>query len=129
MTWQAYADLNGPTGEVSVTLGQFSPGQAVLANFETVTLTRVDVQEAVQTAAPNPLRLPADMAEALYKSLDRIFGNHHDQGALDATRAALAKEQARVDHVLTAFLPHAVVPPVESLARPAQVPGPGSADS
>lgn len=100
MTWQGYADLDGQPGYVRVTLGQFGPNRAILVNFPTPILTTVERDEGTQTEAQNPLQLPLEMAEVLYKALDRIFGNHQETGVTDVLTDVLKKEQARVDFVL-----------------------------
>lgn len=101
MSWQGYADLDGQNpGYVRVTLGQFGPNEAILAEFPTPTLRRVDRTPDTRTESSQPLQLPVDLAETLYKALDRIFGDHHEEGVTDVLREVLKKEQARVDFAL-----------------------------
>lgn len=100
--WQAYAEID--INSVKVTLGQFGPNQALLANFEPVSLTSHEIPEGQSLPVEKPLVVQVDMAQALYLALDRIFGTHEETGVSDVLRETLQKEQARVDKVLDRFL-------------------------
>lgn len=99
--WQGYADLTGPPGYVRVTLGQFSQHEALVLDWDAPVAHRMAREESTRIDAAHPLELDTELAEALYKALDRIFGNHHEEGVTDVLREALTHERARVDQVLS----------------------------
>ena len=100
--WQAYAEID--FNAVKVTLGQFGPNRANIANFEPITMTTHELTEGAAVEVSKPLVVQADMAQALYLALDRIFGNHEETGVSDVLRESLQKERSRVDLILDRFL-------------------------
>lgn len=104
-SWKAYAGVDHFGRDVNLHIyadhadGQHYDSVSTLSTVGATVNTLVRTEQAVEPTGA--IKVPLGMAEAAYKALDRVFGQHHDQ---DTLQASLKKEQERVDLVMARLL-------------------------
>ena len=102
--WRAHAQPSAFARDVELNIGrEVSPGRWDLVTAIDVTtgVTVSSAQEVEGQHFADVLRVPADIAEAMYKALDRLYGQENTEGKVEALQSALEKEQSRVDLIIT----------------------------
>lgn len=102
--WAAHAQPDLLGQHVVLNIGREVAAQQWEIMTGTVEVQAVtEVPEGAEPPGSN-IRVPTEIAHALYEALDRLYGHVNQEGKVQALQEALDKERTRVDLVLTRSL-------------------------
>jgi hypothetical protein len=104
--WRGYAVIEDFGRQVGLHIGR----ETALNEFHQV--GQIDAQGVTASTVthsdgvlpPVGMRIPMEVAEALYKALDRVFGHENQNGQVSALQEAIQVERKRVDNILGTLL-------------------------